>query len=341
MPVDVALLGCSHLPHAISYARAVVSGVAGRLVAVYDESPELGLPTAATLGVPYHEDPLELFRTHAPRAVIVCSATVDHRALVELAAANGSDVLCEKPLATTVDDAAAMVSACTAAGVQLHTAFVSRFYPVLQEIRDIVRAGGLGTVRGMVGGNRGTPPVAPKYPAWITDPEKSGGGALIDHSVHVLDAMRFISGLEVRSVMAEIDSLFWDLAVEDSALVSMVFDSDAVGSIDPSWSVGATNPWEYDFYLRIVGTEGSLAVASGRESLQMSGVHDGRSFRQVPFEPDINRSMINAFLASIESGTVLDPCAIGTDGLRAAEVVAAAYKSVAQRGLVAIGGPSD
>lgn len=337
MSIDVAILGCAHVPHVLSYARALAAGGVGRLVGLYDASSDLGAPTAVDLGVPYHPDPQELLGSLSPRAVIVCSATVEHRHLVELAAAHGADVLCEKPLATGVQDARAMVTACHLAGVQLHTAFVSRFYPIVQQVREIITAGELGTLRGMVGGNRGTPPLPPKYPSWITNGRQAGGGALIDHSVHVLDAMRFVSGLEVRSVLAEAGSLFQDLPVEDSALLSVVFESDAVGSVDPSWSVAPSNPWEYDFYLRIVGTEGSLSIASGPESLGVSGGRGRRSFRHVPFEPDINRAMIDAFLSSVDAGVVLEPCATGQDGVRAAEVVSAAYASVSSRAMVTVG----
>ena len=63
-----------------------------------------------------------------------------------------------------------MVAACAAAGVQLHLAFVSRFLPLVARARAAVRDGRLGDLVGMVGGNRGRPPLPPAYPSWITDP---------------------------------------------------------------------------------------------------------------------------------------------------------------------------
>jgi predicted dehydrogenase len=247
--------------------------------------------------------------------------------LVELAASYGVHSLCEKPLATTTADAAAMAAACRDRGVQLHTAFVSRFYPVVQEVRAIIARGELGVVRGLIGGNRGRPPVPPQYPPWITDPDEAGGGALLDHCVHVLDAMRFVTGLEARAVLAETATLFCDLEVEDSALMSVMFAEEVVASIDPSWSVTSSHPWAYDFYLRVLGSEGSVSIVTGRESIGSSGEYDGRSYAQVPFEPDIDRAMVEAFLRSVAEGRVLSPCATGEDGLRAVEVARAAYTS--------------
>jgi predicted dehydrogenase len=333
--IDVVLLGCEHVPHALSYAGALDRSPHGRLVGVADASPELAAPLADDLGVPFEADAEALLDRVRPAAAVVCSATDRHRPLVELAAARGVHVLSEKPLATTVADAEAMVAACREHGVQLHTAFVSRFYPALRQARDLVARGELGRLRGMVGGNRGRPPLPPRYPSWITEAGAAGGGALIDHSVHVVDAMRFVSGLEAREVLAETGTLFTDLEVEDSALVSVLFDGDVPASVDPSWSVTPTNPWDYDFYLRLLGTEGSLTIATGRESLQVSGHHGERTHTQLPFEPDVDRAQVEAFLRSVAEGRVLDPCASGEDGLRAVEVACAAYASVGLEEFVA------
>ena len=326
--IDVVLLGCEHLPHARSYAGALQRSRAARVVGVHDRSPELGAPLADELGVGYDADAEALLERTRPGAAVVCSATDRHRELVELAAARGVHVLCEKPLATTVADAEAMVAACSAGGVQLHTAFVSRFYPALLQARGLVAAGDLGRVRGMVGGNRGRPPLAPRYPSWITDARSAGGGALIDHSVHVVDAMRFVTGLEPQEVLAETGTLFVDTPVEDSALMSVLFDGGVPASVDPSWSVTPENPWDYDFFLRLLGTEGSLTISTGRESLSVSGQHGTRTHADVPFEPDVDQAMVEAFVESVAAGRVVDPCATGEDGLRAVEVACAAYESV-------------
>jgi predicted dehydrogenase len=336
--IDVVLLGVEHGPHARSYARGLGRSPIGRLVGVYDASPELGAPLGSELGTPYFADADDLIEATRPVAAIVCSATNRHRELVELAATRGLHVLSEKPLATSIEDAAAMVELCHARGVQLHTAFVSRFYPVLLQARDIVARGEIGRLRGMVGGNRGRPPLAPRYPPWITNAEAAGGGALIDHSVHVVDAMRFVSGLEAQKVMAETGTLFTDLAVEDSALVSIVFGDGVPASVDPSWSATATNVWSYDFYLRLLGTEGSLSISTGREALQVSGQYGTRTHALEPFEPDVDQAQVEAFLQSVSEGRVLDPCATGVDGLRAVEVACAAYASVLPQEFVATAG---
>lgn len=335
-PIGVALLGCAHVHHAMSYARAATRSPSVRLVAVHDDAPEIGHGVAERFSVPFVSEPDELVGMAGVDAVVVCSATARHRALVELAAAAGRHVLCEKPIATTLEDGRAMIDACERAGVQLHVAFVTRFYPLVQRLRATVQDGALGDVVGLVGGNRGRPPLAPAYPAWITTPAESGGGALIDHSVHVTDVMRHISGLEVLDVGAEVDSLFWNAGVDDMALLSLRLDGGAVATVDPSWSVPADNPWHYDFYLRVLGTMGAVAIADTTESVNVVGDVGRAGQVLVPFGIDIDALLLDAFVGSIREGRVLDPCADGNDGLKALEIALAGYRAAATGSRVAL-----
>lgn len=327
--VGVAILGAAHMNHAWAFSRALTASPNARVVGVYDPDPGQTRWIQQDFGVARADDAAALLASTEVDAVLVCSANDEHRAYVELAAVHGKHVLCNKPIATTVEDAEAMVAACAAAGVQLHLAFVSRFLPMVERARTAVRDGRLGDLIGLVGANRGRPPLPPAYPRWITDPVSAGGGALIDHSVHVTDVMRHVSGLEVTAVSAEAGSLLWDLDVDDVAVVSLRLENGAVGSIDPSWSVPVDHPRDYDFSLRLVGTEGSLEITDGAEVLNVVSTRAGgpRGLRQASFADDADRAMIEAFLASVRAGVVKGPCATGQDGVRALEVALAAYRS--------------
>jgi len=334
--LGVAVLGVAHIPHAMSYARCLTNSSTARLVGVYDESVELGRRVADRFGAVFQPDLDSLISSADVQAVVVCSATINHRPLVAAAAARGLHVLCEKPIATSVEDAEAMIAICAEHGVQLHTAFVTRFYPLVARVRAAVQDGSLGELLGMVGGNRGRPPLPPQYPDWITNQSESGGGALMDHSVHVTDIMRHISGLEVASVTAEVDSLFWESGVDDMALMSLTFDNGAIGSVDPSWSVPAGNAWDYDFYLRVIGTKGSVSINDLAESLQLVSSAVAPGMRLVPFGVDIDALMVDAFVASVRSGEFVSPCADGIDGLRALETALAGYESSSRSATVAL-----
>ena len=152
--------------------------------------------------------------------------------------------------------------------MSLHVAFVSRFLPHVRQIKAALDEAALGEVVGVRAGNRGRPPLPPGYPAWITTPGESGGGALIDHAVHLVDLLRHLLGQEVAEVAAEAGWLLWGAGVEDCALLSLRLSGGAVASVDPSWSVPAGNPWDYlDFFLRMVGTAGSLDLDDVSESV--------------------------------------------------------------------------
>jgi predicted dehydrogenase len=328
-PTGVAVVGAASLQHAWAYVRALTAADDARVVGIHDAEPEHTRWIRQDFGVPFVDDATELVSSPDVDAVLVCSANADHRAHVELAAAHGRHVLCDKPIATTLDDARAMVGACAEADVQLHIAFVARFLSVVARARQAIHDGRIGEPIGLVGGNRGRPPLEPTYPPWITDPVAAGGGALIDHSVHVTDAMRHITGLEVTEVSAEAGALLWGRDVEDVTILLLRFANGAVGSVDPSWSVPADNPWDYDFFLRVLGTEGSLDITDVAASLHVVSAREGgpRGLRHASFAEDPDRAMIEAFLASVRSGSVREPCATGVDGVRALEVALAGYRS--------------
>jgi predicted dehydrogenase len=294
---------------------------------VYDADPALGHSVADDFRVTWTDDATGLVSSPDVDAVVVCSPTAEHRLHTELAAAHGRHVLCEKPLATSLEDARAMVVAADQAGIQLHVAFVSRFLPQVRRVKDALDAGALGQVVGIRAVNRGRPPLPPGYPAWITTPEQSGGGALIDHSVHLVDLVRHLTGREVEAVAAETGSLLWSAAVEDCALLSLRMDGGAVAALDPSWSVPAGNPWDYDFGLRLVSTNGSVDLDDVSGSVQLVSDRAGSGLRLVGFAEDPDTAMVEAFVASALAGQVQAPCASGVDGLRSLEVALAAYVS--------------
>jgi predicted dehydrogenase len=326
-PVNVAIVGCAHRPHAWSYARALASTPSARLVAVFDEDPALAHSVADDVATPVTDDLDGLLATRELDAVVVCSATAQHRRHVEAAASAGCHVLSEKPIATTVDDARAMIAACRDAGVQLHLAFVCRFLPHVRSVKEAMDSGSLGEVIGLRAGNRGRPPLPPQYPAWITQSAESGGGALIDHSVHLTDLVRHLTGCEVTAVAAEAGALLWDAGVEDCALLSLVLDNGAVAGLDPSWSVPANNHWDYDFFLRLVGTGGSVDLDDLAESVRVVSGRTAGGLRLAGFAEDPDAAMIETFCASVRQGRPIEPSASGEDGLRALEVALAGYAS--------------
>jgi predicted dehydrogenase len=315
-------------PHAISYLRAL-----GRLgVEVLASDPDHGSRSAgetggrelaAELGVPYVDSYRELLAWR-PDGVVVCSENARHRELVELAAGSGAAVLCEKPLATTLADARAMVDACSAAGVSLMVAYPVRFSPAFAGLVAAHTSGGLGEVKAVSGANNGQLPAGSR--AWFVDPELAGGGALMDHTVHLADLLdALLDGTPAVSVYAAANSLLNSdrVQVETGGLVSVAYANGVIATFDCSWSKPESYPTWGGLTLQLVGTAGiaDLDAFSGR----VAG-HAASGELWLPYGPDLDELLLAEFVAGIAEGRPAQPD--GEVGYRTLEIVLAGYQSL-------------
>lgn len=318
--LKIGLLSAAHV-HTSSYARALQQVPGVTLAGLWDDNPTRGHQKADAYGTAFEANLDRLLA--ACDAVVICSENVRHRELAVKAAEAGRHVLCEKPLATTPADARAMVGACEKAGVLLGTAFPVRQSGAVMSLRDAVRDGVLGRVLMIRGTNRGTMPGG-----WFVDPTLSGGGAVTDHTVHVVDAIRFVTGEEITSVYAEADTHFYpDLSVEDCGLLLMELSGGGIVSLDPSWSrPNQAFPTWGDVTMEVSGTEG---VANVDYTAQHTNVYTNSRVRaaQLGWGEDNDLLLVVDFVQAIREGRA--PMASGEDGRRAVEIVEAAYASIA------------
>jgi predicted dehydrogenase len=262
-----------------------------------------------------------------PDAVIVCSENNRHRPLAELAAAAGAHILCEKPLATTVQDARAMVHACEKAGVLLMTAFPMRYSTPLVEVKARLDYGDLGQVYCFNATNNGELPS--KHRAWFVDRELAGGGAIMDHTVHLVDMMRWYLGSEVREVYAQTNRIFHagEVDVETGGLELLTFQNGVFATIDASWSRPSYWPAWGGLAFEMVTERGAVVVDAFKQNIT---VYSHAAQRPVWnfWGSDANQAMIEDFVAAVREGR--PPRVTGVDGLRAVEVTVAAYESAAK-----------
>jgi predicted dehydrogenase len=167
-------------------------------------------------------------------------------------------------LATTLDDALAMLSATKEAGVPLYMALPVRFVPGFASMLDAVHHGQVGRVLAMVGTNHGYLP-----PGWFLDRAQSGGGAVMDHTPHVADLMRLIARSEVDEVYAEIDSRARNAGIDDSGILTLGFQNGIFATLDPSWSRSDGFPTWGDVTLEVVGNEGVVDFDAFRPHLNL------------------------------------------------------------------------
>jgi predicted dehydrogenase len=212
-----------------------------------------------------------------------------------------------------------MIEACRAEGVQLGTAFPVRGSPAVIALKDAIASGELGRIRAVRATNPG------QYPgSWFGDKRLAGGGAVMDHTVHAADAIRWLLGEEFTRVQAELGSFIYGLEVEDCGMLTCDLTGGAFASIDCSWSRPQTFPTWGGVTLHVVGEKATVDIDVFRQALTHYDDTAGRT-RLLGWGDDLTARMVADFVDAILAGR---PVPIsGDDGLRALEVAIAAYGS--------------
>ncbi len=221
----VGYLGVAH-GHGVAYAGRFRAAAAVRLTRVYDRDPARARRFADAHGMEVAPSPDEVLR--GSDAVVVAAETAFHAELCLQAVAAGRAVLCQKPLALSLEACDAIVAAVERAGTYFETAFQMRYDPANRRLRALVHEGAVGRVgwarrRHCIaallneGFRRGDS-------RWHTEPAMNRG-MFFDDAVHATDFLRWVFG-EPTSVMAEVGARLSDL--EDTGLAIYRFADGAL-----------------------------------------------------------------------------------------------------------------
>jgi predicted dehydrogenase len=327
MATRIGILSFAHL-HAEGY-QANLKGISGvELVGFSHENPDEGRRYAGEYGLRWFPRHQELL-AEGLDGVLVCAENANHRALVENAAAAKCQILCEKPIETNLADAEAMKRSCEMNGVRFMTAFPMRFTPSAQALRAMIKRGELGSILGVNGINHSEIPGG--HRSWFTDKNLAGGGAVMDHTVHLTDLFRWYFGAEVVEVYAEVENLFCpdQLEVDTAGVMLLTFSNGVQASIDCSWSRPAWYPRWGHLKMEVVGEKAAAVMDSFAQYVTLYSRGALRSPSWMGFGPDPNQGMIEEFVASIRENR--EPCISWNDGYQALRVALAAYQSAANQ----------
>jgi predicted dehydrogenase len=320
--IKIGILSFAH-HHGESYIANLRRMEGVELLGVVDDDPLRGQTIAAQHHARYFHSYEALFEA-GPDGVIICTENNRHRPFVEMAAARGVHVLCEKPIATTLEDARAIVDACEKGRVLLMTAFPMRFSAPLLEIKARLDQGDFGDLYCFNATNQGELPT--KHRAWFVDPALAGGGAIMDHTVHLVDIMRWFTGSEVQTMYARSNQIFHaeEVAVETGALEMLTFENKVFATIDASWSRPPYWPTWGGLTFEMVTQRGAVIVDAFRQNLNVYR-HEWQRSNWAYWGSDMNHAMLSDFAAAIRENR--PPRVTGVDGLRAVEATLAAYES--------------
>lgn len=258
-------------------------------------------------------------------AVVIASSTAAHRANIEVCAAAGLHIFCEKPLALSLEDCDAVIAATDAAGVKLMVGHVRRFDAGYLAAKQRLEAGEIGPpiVFRAIAGDQDPPPPS------FADPQVSGG-LIIDAGYHDLYLARWLMASEIVRVYAEggalVDPAIGAVGDVDNAVVDFRFANGALGTL----FVSRTTRYGHDVRVEIVGAEGALHVGYLRHTplniLTRQGVcHDvlpDSSFRYAAaFEAELQ-----AFIDCVLHDT--EPPVTGIDSRAVVAVGVAATRSL-------------
>jgi predicted dehydrogenase len=315
--VRVGIIGCGSIARR-THAPAFTASEGAELVGFASRTRTSAEVAASECGGgPVFDDWRDLAAHADVDAVDICSPNSFHHEQAVAAAKAGKHVLVEKPIATSVDEADAMIQAAASAGVVLHVAHNLRYLAPVLAAHKTVASGSLGNVTGLRAafGHSGPRGWAPDS-TWFFDTALSGGGALIDLGIHIIDVVRFVTGLEAHEVSA---MTMGAEPAEDAAQLVVRYDNGVIGSVHASW-VAHPAP---DMMLTILGTNGTMHF-DARRGLSMRNT----SGEKIEIEmPEVPGSPFEDFVRAANGEAPLGPAATGEDGRAALAIVCAAYES--------------
>lgn len=325
------------------------------LVAICSRSAERGKAAGRDLGIPNVYTSVHDMLAAGPLD-IVSVVTEDDKHLEDAGAAilSGVHVLCEKPLAVSVDDARRLTSDADAAGIRTMVGFTLRFAPAVMRLKELIDTGELGELHMLMAFQQNGQFLDPNKPFhWKMDAARNGGGAIVEYGIHTLDIARWLMG-EVTRVNATGRTLVPQrpspdggtavVTADDSTVWMMEFASGTTGICHAGWSTVGRPP---GLELRVYGSRGAAQVIlsdeePGDEALLIAGT-DGRFrrseipsrlYRRLPDLGDWSRSWPAHLIRHFVDGIVNETPALGptfADGVRAQELLEAVTTSMRER----------
>jgi predicted dehydrogenase len=314
--LKVLLIGCGRI--AQSHVEVLRSRPEVELVGVVDINAVAAKAVAERAGVPAFADYREAVAQAQPEGVVICTPPATHARIATELLEQGVHVLCEKPLATRLVDAEAMVAAAERGDAVLMMASKFRYVRDVVTAKEIIEAGLLGDIVLYENTFCSRTDMRGK---WYAQREVSGGGVLIDNGSHAVDIARYLLG-PIAQVQVQEGKNVQRLPVEDSVQFFFRTATEVMGTVHLSWSI----PKEQDTYVNVYGTEGLLSIgwqsSRYRQSEKVNWVTFGSGYQKMDA---MGRQMRN-FIDVING--VDRPVISETDALESVRVIETAYQSL-------------
>jgi predicted dehydrogenase len=188
-------------------------------------------------------------------AVDICLPHHLHGPAIIDAASAGKDILCEKPLCTTLEEADRIVEVVKSSGILYQSAHNQLFMPCVREAKKRIDSGAIGEVRWLRSQDCFVADPKGFAGKWRADVKTQGGGELIDTGYHPTYRLMYLANAEVIGVRGSMGRFVQPIGGEDTALVQVRFANGALGEILTSWAMN--NPYG-TYQIHVVGSEGQV-----------------------------------------------------------------------------------
>ncbi len=307
------------------HAQAYFEHPFTELCAVVNRTEEKGKKVAGKFNARYYKYPEELLEAEEFDIVSICTREQSHKDLGLLFSKAGKNILMEKPLAPSLEEADQLIAGIEKNKTFMCVDYILRRDPRFLELKRMVENDDMGEPVSYFARRRGTFPGAQYYGPW-TD-------ILISTAIHDLDLMIWLNGTKPVRVYGEsITKKCAQIGVEDAVVATIKFADGAIGCLDTSWVLPSTAPAGLDASFHLVGTKGGSFVDGSNHGLQ---VCTEKSYNH----PDLThwpvlssglkgnlQSFIDDFINSIIAGR--EPTVTGKEARKSLEVVFAIKKSL-------------
>ena len=330
--INIGILGCGN----IARTRHIPEYAANpdcRITAYYNPSRGKAEALARQYGGKVYDSAEELLADPSIDAVSVCTANDAHAALSVAAMKAGKHVLCEKPIACTIEEAQEMLHISEETGRLLMAGHNQRFLPAHREAKEYLDKGTIGKIlsfRTTFG--HGGPEMFMKKKdmnSWFFRKEKAAMGVMADLGVHKIDLIHYLTGersMRVSAKLSTLDKCREDgspISVDDNAVCLLEMESGAVGTVTASW----TYYGQPDNSTVIYGSKGIMRLYDDPDHSLLIKLADGSLIagRSGPMDFRAPSGVIDSWIESIKAGKVLE--SDGRSALDAMKTVFAAIKS--------------
>lgn len=333
--IRVGIVGCGkitqvrHLPEYLANPQVEIAGY-------YDLTAERAQQLADRYGGRVYQSMEEMFQDPAIDAVSICIANKYHASATIAALNAGKHVLCEKPMATNIEDCEAMVEAADRNHRKLMIDQNQRLIRTHQRARQLIHDGFIGRVITFrtTFGHKGpeTWSINPGKATWFFDRSQSGMGAIADLGIHKMDLIQYILGEEIVETTSKVvtlnkrDASGSLIGVDDNAICILRTQSGAVGTLTASW----TYYGEEENFTILYGEKGIMKIFDDPlysiKVLTSEGDEIGFKIDDIQTnDRQTSTGVIDAFVDSIVNDTV--PAIDGRSVLSAMRAVFASIES--------------